>query len=246
MRNPKNWAQICKLSAVQGAHYFGFVKARRDKKFGGYLDESWCCLCRQGEGDLELEAKIMEFMKKSEKPTMFPTREELARAGRMDLVESIKKIGGWYSLGWDEENVEEEMDFDIGEFQRRVERIEESVSTGEQDDRYCSGDDKEDGFSSSSDFNSENLNSTLLASSSPSGRSLEMSAAADTGIEGILNRLEKQRSSNFGVDLEQFGYGTHATSKNEANNNHFGTPFDVGLIMEKTADIQQVSITKVY
>lgn len=229
-RNPKNWPQICKLSAVRGAHSFGFVKARRDKIFGGYLDESWCCLCRQSEGDLELEAEIMEFMKKSEKPMMFPTREELARAGRMDLVESIKKIGGWYTLGWDEENVEEEMDFDIGEFQRRVERIDESVSTGEQDHRSWSGNDKEDGFSSSSDSNSENLNSTLLASSSPSGRSLETSAAADTGIEGILNRLEKQRSSNFGVDLEQFGYGTHATSKDEADNNHFGTSFDVARV----------------
>ncbi|XP_075506884.1 protein PTST homolog 2, chloroplastic-like isoform X1 [Primulina tabacum] len=229
-RNPKNWPQICKLTAVPGAHSFGFVKARRDKNFGGYLDESWCCLCMQSEGDLELEAEIMEFMKKSEKPTMFPTRDELARAGRMDLVESIKKMGGWYTLGWDEENVEKDMDFDIGEFQRRVERIGESVSMGEQDNCSWSGNDKEDVFSSSSDSNSENLNSALLTSSSPSGRSLEMNAAADTGIEGLLNRLEKQRSSNFGVDLEQFGYGTHATSKDEANNNYFGTSFDVARV----------------
>ncbi|XP_073134103.1 protein PTST homolog 2, chloroplastic [Henckelia pumila] len=227
--NPKNRAQICRLSAVRG-YSFGFLKVRRDKKFGGYLDESWCCFCRQSEGELELEAEIMEFMKKSEKPMMFPTREELARAGRMDLVESIKKIGGWYTLGWDEENVEEKMEFDLGEFQRRVERIEESVSLGGKDDWSWSGDDTEDDFSSGSDSNSENLNSTQLASSSRLGRFLEMSADTDTGIEGILNRLEKQRSSDFGVDLEPFGYGTNATSKDEADDSHFGTSSDVARV----------------
>ncbi|XP_073300378.1 protein PTST homolog 2, chloroplastic-like isoform X2 [Primulina huaijiensis] len=201
--NPKNGAQICRLSAVRG-HSFGFVKVTRDKKFRCYL---------------ELEVEIMEFMKKSEKPMMFPTREELARAGRMDLVESIKKIGRWYTLGWDEENVEEKMDFDLGEFQRRVERIEESISV----------DYKEADFSSGSDFNSEK-NSTQLASSSPSDRSVERSADADTGIEGILNRFEKQRNINFGVDLKPFGYGTHATSKDEADDSHFGTSSDVARV----------------
>ncbi|KZV58783.1 hypothetical protein F511_24697 [Dorcoceras hygrometricum] len=148
----------------------------------------------------------------------------------MDLVESIQKKGGWYTLGWDEENAEEKVDFDIGEFQRRVQRPVESVSLGEEDEFSWSRDDKEDDFSSGSDSNSESLNSTQLASSSPSGRSLEMSADADTGIEGILNRLEKQRFSNFRVDLEQFGYGSHAPSKDEADDNHFGTSFDVARV----------------
>ncbi|XP_073054355.1 protein PTST homolog 2, chloroplastic isoform X1 [Primulina eburnea] len=227
--NLKNRAQICRLSAVRG-HSFGFVKVTRDNKFRGYLDESWCCLCKQSEGDLELEAEIMEFMKKSEKPMMFPTREELARAGRMDLVESIKKIGRWYTLGWEEQNVEEKLDFDLGKFQRRVERIEESVSLGEKDDCYWSVDDNEDDFSSGSDFISENLNSRQLASSSPSGRPVERSADADTGIEGILNRLEKQRNINFGVDLKPVGYGTHATSKDEADDSHIGTSSDVARV----------------
>lgn len=48
-----------------------------------------------------LESEILEFMKKSEKPGVFPSKEELVNAGRMDLVEAIVKEGGWLSMGWD-------------------------------------------------------------------------------------------------------------------------------------------------
>lgn len=75
----------------------------------------------------------MGFMAKSEKPSMFPTKEELVRAGRLDLVKSIKKKGGWFSFGWDNENVgddvEETMDSDIAEFQRRIQSCKQSGSS---------------------------------------------------------------------------------------------------------------------
>lgn len=65
------------------------------------------CKSWDGEGDSELEAEILEFMKNSEKPEAFPSKRELADAGRMDLVDAVKKRGGWLALGWD---VEEEND----------------------------------------------------------------------------------------------------------------------------------------
>lgn len=48
-----------------------------------------------------LESEILEFMKKSEKPGVFPSKEELVNAGRVDLVEAIVEKGGWLSMGWD-------------------------------------------------------------------------------------------------------------------------------------------------
>ncbi|EPS60798.1 hypothetical protein M569_14003, partial [Genlisea aurea] len=51
-------------------------------------------------GDAQLEAEIVEFMDGSQNPSMFPTEEELRRAGRADLAAAIRKRGGWFSLGW--------------------------------------------------------------------------------------------------------------------------------------------------
>lgn len=164
-----------KKALIVGQH-FGLTEVRRAWKFGRNLDNSWCCWCKQSEGDIELEAEIMDFMAKSEKPTMFPTQDELMRAGRLDLVDAIKKRGGWYSLGWDEEivgdNVEEAMDFDIVEFQRRVESCKESASLRKHYNDTFSGDDKEDGFSSDVNSSSRNLDSLQLAASASLGRSL--------------------------------------------------------------------------
>ncbi|XP_042025086.1 protein PTST homolog 2, chloroplastic-like [Salvia splendens] len=90
-------------------------------KSGTNLDRSWCCGSHQGDGDVELEAEIMDFMAKSEKPSMFPTKEELVRA--------IKERGGWYSLGWDDQNAEETTDFDIAEFHSRIESCKQTASS---------------------------------------------------------------------------------------------------------------------
>lgn len=105
--------------------------------------DSWCCWGK-GWGDCEgkdtLEAEILAFMNKSEKPESFPSKEELVKGGRMDLVEAILKKGGWLSMGWDsdDDNDDEKegfsrdyteiADFDIEEFQERVDSLKESSS----------------------------------------------------------------------------------------------------------------------
>ncbi|KAL0364089.1 UNVERIFIED_CONTAM: protein PTST2, chloroplastic [Sesamum angustifolium] len=158
-----------------------------------------------GEGDIELEAEIMDFMAKSPKPTMFPTMDELMEAGRVDLVEAIKKKGGWYSLGWDErnvgDNVEEAVDFDLEEFQRRVESCKESAALREQYHDSLSPHVKRDGISyEGNSSNSANLYSSQSEASPSLGRSLEIGADEDVGIQGILSRLEKQRNSDFSIN----------------------------------------------
>ncbi|KAI3452801.1 hypothetical protein Pfo_009464 [Paulownia fortunei] len=198
MHNPKNRDK-------RYSRRFGFIEVKTWRKVKGNFDNSWCCWCKRIEGDIELEEEIIEFMEKSEKPTMFPTKEELLRAGRMELVEATKKRGGWYSLGWDEENVgdnvEEAMGFDIGEFQRRVENCKYSASLREQYNNSFSGHEKDDGFSSAVDSNSWNLNYLQLASSASLGRSL--------------------------INLDKYGCEIHATSKGEGDDRHFNAALDV-------------------
>ncbi|THG03804.1 hypothetical protein TEA_026744 [Camellia sinensis var. sinensis] len=217
---------------------FGFVDLKRRH----YEGSSWCCSCKgwDSEGDLGLEAEILEFMNKSEKPEVFPTKKELVDAGRMDLVEAIVKKGGWLSLGWDlgndndddeEEEVEEidmavrdcdddeqvkvhengtmvvDCDEDVlvgvvlGDHQQRIEGNEESNSIGGEIESY--------GVSSS-------------------GRSLEMGDEQETGIEGILNRLEKQRNLSFGINMEKNGYSAGASSNYGGDDSHDADSADLG------------------
>ncbi|KAL0336297.1 UNVERIFIED_CONTAM: protein PTST2, chloroplastic [Sesamum radiatum] len=202
--NPKKRAKEYKGAAIV-SRCLGFTEVRRAWSFERYLDNSWCCWCKQGEGDIELEAEIMDFMAKSPKPTMFPTMDELMEAGRVDLVEAIKKKGGWYSLGWDErnvgDNVEEAVDFDLEEFQRRVESCKESAALREQYHDSFSSHVKQDGFSyEGNSSNSANLYSSQSEASPSLGRSLEIGADEDVGIQGILSRLEKQRNSDFSIN----------------------------------------------
>ncbi|CAL5431096.1 unnamed protein product [Camellia sinensis] len=217
---------------------FGFVDLKRRH----YEGSSWCCSCKgwDSEGDLGLEAEILEFMNESEKPEVFPTKKELVDAGRMDLVEAIVKKGGWLSLGWDlgndnddeeEEEVEEidmavrdcdddeqvkvhengtmvvDCDEDVlvgvvlGDHQQRIEGNEESNSIGGEIESY--------GVSSS-------------------GRSLEMGDEQETGIEGILNRLEKQRNLSFGINMEKNGYSAGASSNYGGDDSHDADSADLG------------------
>ncbi|KAL0408655.1 UNVERIFIED_CONTAM: protein PTST2, chloroplastic [Sesamum radiatum] len=167
-------------------------------------------------------------MEKSEKPKMFPTQEELLRAGRMDLVEAIKKRGGWYSLGWGEANVggsvEEAMEDDgIGEFRRRVEienRIE-SAALGEEYYNSFPGLEEGYGFSSATDSSPGTLNSLQLPSSASLDRSLEVDVGEATGIKSILIGLEKQRNTDFGINLRKYDHETHAKSKDERDDRDF-------------------------
>lgn len=75
----------------------------------------WSCCCKKGwenDGDLALEAEILEFMRNSQKPEAFPTKKDLVDAGRMDLVEGIKRQGGWLAMGWD---LDDDKDYDFKE-----------------------------------------------------------------------------------------------------------------------------------
>ncbi|KAG5629529.1 hypothetical protein H5410_001246 [Solanum commersonii] len=184
------------------------------------VGDSAYCLCRKGlgsEGDMELEEEILAFMEISENPSVFPTRKELEKAGRVDLVEAIKNRGGWFSFGWDSEdddtktvNVNEvetvEMDFDIEEFHDRVKSCQESDLLHENEAHFSG---------------SEVSSSSQPASSS--GRSIETVAEEDSGIEGILNRLEKERNSSLGIDLGKHGHTSHTSSRDNIDDRSFGT-----------------------
>ncbi|OIS95717.1 PREDICTED: uncharacterized protein LOC109235203 isoform X2 [Nicotiana attenuata] len=201
----------------------GFLRGFKLSK--GRAEDSAYCWCRKGlgsEGDMELEEEILAFMEISENPNAFPTRKELEEAGRVDLVEAIKNRGGWFSFGWDSEdddtctmNVNEvvtvEMDFDIEEFQRRVKSCQESDSLHGNEAHFPGS-----GSSSSSFGNSSQPTSS-------SGRSLDTVAEEDSGIEGILNRLEKNRNASLGIDLGKHGHSSHASSRDNIDDRSFGT-----------------------
>ncbi|XP_055818701.1 protein PTST homolog 2, chloroplastic-like isoform X3 [Solanum dulcamara] len=172
--------------------------------------DSAYCWCRKGlgsEGDMELEEEILAFMELSENPNAFPTMKELEKAGRVDLVEAIKNRGGWFLFGWDAEdddtntvNVNEvetvEMHFDIEEFHRRVESCQESDLLHENEAHF-----------------------PALSS----GRSIETVAEEDSGIEGILSRLEKERNSSLGIDLGKHGHISRNSSRDNIDERSFGT-----------------------
>ena len=60
------------------------------------------------DSDKDLETEILEFMKNSDKPGMFPSKKDLIRSERFDLVERIVNQGGWLSMGWDLDEQQEE------------------------------------------------------------------------------------------------------------------------------------------
>uniref|UniRef100_M1BHL7 Isoamylase N-terminal domain containing protein n=1 Tax=Solanum tuberosum TaxID=4113 RepID=M1BHL7_SOLTU len=175
----------------------------------GKEEHSVCCCCcgegSQSEGDMKLEADILAFMEKSQNPDAFPSRKDLEKAGRVDLIEAIRNRGGWYSFGWDseeepptdQENVPEaeEMDFDIEELRRRVEKYQESDSGSD----FSSGD-----------------------SSQPASSS-EAVVEEDSAVEGILNRLEKERISSLGINTSKYGYGANHSSRDNIDDRSSGT-----------------------
>ncbi|XP_059316695.1 protein PTST homolog 2, chloroplastic [Lycium ferocissimum] len=182
-----------------------FLDLRKEK-----VHSLCCCCCGNGlesEEDMKLEGEILAFMEKSENPNAFPTKKDLEKAGRFDLIEAIKNRGGWYSFGWDLEKVDqenvhkdEEMDLDIEELQRRVEKYQEN------EDSDC-------------DFSFRNSSQTA----SSSGRSLEVAVEEDSGIEGILNRLEIERISSLGINTSKYGYGANHSSRDNIDDRNSGT-----------------------
>lgn len=190
---------------------FRFFKLSKERP--GDSAYCWCRKRLESEGDMELEEEILAFMEISENPSAFPTGKDLEKAGRLDLVEAIKNRGGWFSFGWDSEdddtntvNVNEvetmEMDFDIEEF------------------KSCQESDLLHG--SEAHFpGSGSSNSSQPASSS--ARLIETVAEEDSGIEGILSRLEKERNSSLGIDLGIHGHISHTSSRDKIDDRSFGT-----------------------
>lgn len=59
----------------------------------------------------------------------------------------------------------------------------------------------------------------------------EIEAEEDTGIEGILTRLERQRNTDFGINLGKYGYQTQSSSTDERNDWYFRIPIDEGKLV---------------
>ncbi|KAL2349308.1 hypothetical protein Fmac_003308 [Flemingia macrophylla] len=132
----------------------------------------WSCSgflrrCKDLEGDFSsLESEILEFMQSSDKPGVFPTKEELVAAGRVDLVNAIVREGGWLAFGWD-----------LNDGSGEIRGFENNCSGG---------------------IEGNATRPSRVSSSSRTDGSVKI-RADQSGIEGILNRLEKQRSSVLGV-----------------------------------------------
>ncbi|KAK8655361.1 hypothetical protein V6N13_107942 [Hibiscus sabdariffa] len=178
----------------------GFVFGEEKKRGSCWCKKGW-----ENDGDLALEAEILEFMKNSDKPEAFPSKEELIDAGRMDLVEGIKRQGGWLAMGWDLDNdIDNRHGFQENTF----------PDDGINDWDFMEEKKKWDGLTQETaqievESNSTpNLADNSSSSTSPSGRSLEAAAEDDCGINGILSRLEKERNMNFGIDFKDKGDNT--------------------------------------
>ncbi|VVA92347.1 unnamed protein product [Arabis nemorensis] len=140
----------------------------------------------------DLETEILEFMKNSDKPGMFPSKKDLISRGRFDLVERIVNQGGWLSMGWDLDEQEERKSEEV--------RVNENVMLRDlhierQLLHHC---------------NSQEICKTLSHEafdlpSNPSSSREEVDAKNESGIEGILTRLEKERNLSLGISLREKG-----------------------------------------
>ncbi|CAM8922346.1 unnamed protein product [Rhodiola kirilowii] len=147
--------------------------------------------CGVRGGDWDLEAEILEFMRNSGKPAAFPSKDELVEAGRMDLVKGIVREGGWLALGWDLEDevvgCREDVVMDLEAIQAR-----QCVT---QDPEFKS----DTGLEKSSNVEEEDRSMDLGSESSWAESSSNETLEEATGVEGILGRLEKERSTAYVV-----------------------------------------------
>ncbi|KAK6281686.1 hypothetical protein POUND7_015511 [Theobroma cacao] len=170
----------------------------------------WSCCCKKGwdnDADLALEAEILEFMRNSEKPEVFPSKKELVDAGRMDLVERIKRQGGWLAMGWD-------LDKDNG-FQENG-FSENYVKHWDLEKEWDNEAFQERGQSEVGSRETSSLAFNSSSSPSSSGRSLEVAAEDDSGIDGILSRLQRERNVSFGFGFREKGDNNACTQSNDS------------------------------
>lgn len=65
----------------------------------------------------------------------------------------------------------------------------------------------------------------------------EIVAEEDSGIEGILSRLEKERNSSLGIDLGKHGHSSHASSRDNIDDRSFGTTDAGKFFNQKAGDL---------
>ncbi|XP_028792540.1 protein PTST homolog 2, chloroplastic-like isoform X2 [Neltuma alba] len=191
--------------------YSGFLRRCKD----------WDC-----EGDFSLEAEILEFMKNSKNPTAFPTKKQLIDAGRMDLVDAIIKKGGWLAFGWD---LGEEAEEVSGEVHVKHENL---LIKNECDVKQESN--KIEGaeiWGSGRVFRPVTYSQTAV---SPD-RSVEI--AEQSGIEGILNRLEKERNGILGLGFrpKEDNVSSSGQSEDKDESHHRSTINSVAADLDKSA-----------
>ncbi|XP_078148755.1 5'-AMP-activated protein kinase-like protein isoform X1 [Carex rostrata] len=156
---------------------------------------------RDGEDDAfssgrayqKLEEEIFEFMRRSKKPDVFPTKEELIESGKRDLAEAVVAQGGWLAFGWD---LEKERGKGKYSCDSNSAVVEENAPLGHENKiRDCRSGGHPD-----------------YPEVSVSGRSMDGEESTDnTGVEGILKRIEKQRS----LIKDRKGYGQPSYNKHE-------------------------------
>ncbi|MQL86056.1 hypothetical protein Taro_018593, partial [Colocasia esculenta] len=183
-------------------------------------------------GILDLEMEIYDFMQMSAKPSDFPSKAELIAAGRVDLVEAIAAQGGWLAYGWDLGHDEAcgSGGVVVGEGTReqacegelRADTVDSHLP--ETSSAAVVHDESSSGWAGTEIVQQQRYSYATgsAADSSPassSGRPIETKGGEESGIEGILSRLEKERS---------FLYTLDSTNK-EAVNGFFSEPKDYDL-----------------
>ncbi|EOA37485.1 hypothetical protein CARUB_v10011637mg [Capsella rubella] len=187
--NPNYKAKTCVRFPGKGCGFtvLGFFEVKPRKK-------GCCSRCNNkpslgwdSDGSKDLESEILEFMESSEKPGMFPSKKDLIRSGRFDLVERIVNQGGWLSMGWDlDGQEEEEVKENVKPWDLHTEKQLRNPYSQEIDGTLSHG----------------ALDSSSIPSSSLRE---EVDAGNDSGIEGILTRLEKERNLSLGISLRENG-----------------------------------------
>ncbi|CAN0924138.1 Protein PTST homolog 2, chloroplastic [Linum grandiflorum] len=182
------------------------VRKRNVREFGAgkFVRRCGHDLGSEGGDCSALEDEVLEFMKSSEEPEVFPSKKQLIDAGRRDLVEGIVRKGGWMASGWDSESDESEGE-DLLDWEIETESTD-LLSEVESDQ----GESQE-----------------VFSSASSSGRSLETAAEDDSGVEGMLNRLKRQRNVSLGFELPQSGEGTHPAYQESSATSKSSTVADI-------------------
>ncbi|XP_010460226.1 PREDICTED: uncharacterized protein LOC104741138 [Camelina sativa] len=175
--NPKTCIRFSRIGC--GFTVLGFLEIKPRKRS--------CCsrvnkrnLGWDSDESKDLESEVLEFMKNSERPGMFPSKKVLIRSGRFDLVERIVNQGGWLSMGWDLDEQEQVKD-NVKPWDLHIEKQLHDSHSLEVDGTLSHG--------------------AIDSSSNLSSLTEEVDAGNDSGIEGILTRLEKQRNLSLGISL---------------------------------------------